>query len=521
MSKKSNHSIFPFRLDRRSFLKTGLVGLLAAKTAPAFAATAARTSRSITVAWGVDARSLDPAFSDARVEQNVNIHIYDSLVTIGPQGQIIPCLAESWTNPQPNIWRFNLRKGVKFHNGEPFTAENVKFTIERLSDPNVKGTIAPFFRAFDRVEILNPTTVAIVLKAPTPLFLKFVGAYLYQLSPKYFAEKGIQQASISPVGTGAFRFVEWTRGDHITLEANRQYWKGAPRFDTLKFTTLPQPASRIAALRTGEVDVAIDVDPVAFKELQGLPGLKPVSVPGYRNIYLLVNHRAETPLKHRDVRFALNYAIDKAALVKNTLEGHGTPLRAQPYSPMYFGFNPDFREIPYDPDRARKLLADAGYPNGLDIDFVTPFGRYLKDKELTEVIAAQLEKVGIRCRIQVVEWANYMQKFMSHTNGPLAMTGQASPSLDCLEHFTVYWWSKGPVSHYQNPEFDKIVEAASTEMDGKRRLQLLQEGVKLLHDDAANIWLHQQHDIYGVRDRVLNWTPPNNQLLDFHEASVS
>ncbi len=522
------------RMNRRDLLKGGAVGLVGVTglallgsacspaTPPQVAdtqvnsgSTASKPGGSIVVAWGLDPRGFDPAIGDARPEQNLNMHVYDSLVALDSQNKVVPALAESWTNPSPLTWRFTLRQGIRFHNGDPFDAEAVKFNIDRFVDPNTKATIAGYFRQFDKATVVNANTIDLALTAPAPLFLKYLAAYLYVAAPKT-----IDSSMTNPVGTGAFRFGEWTKGDHITLEANSGYWGAPAKLGKLTFKTLPQPTSRVAALKTGEADVVVDLDPTAAKELQGASDLKVASVPGYRNIYLLVDHRADTPLKNRDVRLALNYAIDKDALINGILEGYGTPLEGQPYSPMYFGYNPAIKRIPYDLAQAKKLLADAGQGNGFEVKFVTPFGRYLKDKELTEAIAGQLDKVGVKANIEVVEWAAAMQKYTSHTNGPLAMNGQASPSLDCLEHFAIYWWSKGAVSHYDNPSFDAIFERASVEMDDKTREKLLQDGVKLLADDAANIWLHQQHDVFGFRNRVQNWTPPNNQLLDFHTASA-
>jgi peptide/nickel transport system substrate-binding protein len=405
---------------------------------------------------------------------------------------------------------------VKFHNGEPFNAEVVKWNIERIADPNTKASIFNYFRWFDKATVVDQHTVDITLKSPAPLFLKYIGAYFYQAEPK-----SVDGIATKPVGTGPFRLAEWTKGDHLTFEPNADYWGPKAKLGKLTFRSLPQPTSRVAALKTGEADIVVDLDPTAAKELQGAGDAKVASVPGYRNIYLLVDHRADTPLKKREVREALNYAIDKDALINGLLEGQGTALEGQPYSPMYFGYNPSPKKIPYDLDRAKRLLSDAGYPNGFEIKFVTPFGRYLKDKELTEAIAGQLEKVGVRANIEVVEWAAAMQKYLSHSNGPLAMNGQASPSLDCLEHFAIYWWSKGAVSHYENPAFDELFEKASVEMDEKAREKILQDAGKLLADDYANIWLHQQHDIFGIRNRVQEWTAPNDQRLDFRKASVS
>jgi peptide/nickel transport system substrate-binding protein len=453
------------------------------------------------------------------VEQNLDIHVYDPVVqNVG--GKIVPRLAESWKQLTPTSYRFTLRKGVKFHNGDAFNAECVKFSFDRINDPEVKSDVKGQFVQVDKVNIVDPYTVDVVLKSPMPLFLKMVSDYVFIASPKYISTKGIGPAAIEPVGTGAFRFVEWVKGDHVTFEANKEYWGGAPKFDTLTFTTLPQPASRVAALRTGEVDVVIDLDPAAYKELQGVSGINVASVPGYRNIYLLINSKLDTPFRKKAVRQAVNYAIDKEALVKNILEGHGTPLQGQPYSSMWLGYLPDYKMIPYDPAKARQLLADAGYPNGLDTEFISPTGRYLKDKELSEAIVGQLAKVGIRCKLTVAEWANYMQRFMAYTIGPLALTGQANGTIDSMANWNDYFWSPGLVTCINMPEFDAIYEKARVEPDEAKRLELVKRGNKLLADEAANGWLHQQHDTFGMRTRV-QWTPPNNQLLDFRQATVS
>lgn len=533
-------------MNRRVFLRRGLIGAgvcalvplgIACQAAPAPAGApgsagqapaasgqapaAAKGSKSLVFAWGLDPRTFDPAINNASVEQTIDLHVYDSLTALDPKGKVLPALAESWSNPDPKTWRFKLREGVKFHNGEPFNAEAVKFTIDRIFDPEVKSTSKDRFQV-EKTSVVDQSTIDIQLKAPSPLFLKSVAAYLFIAEPKYMREKGIEAAGISPVGTGAFRFREWVKGVHITLDRNPDYWGGPPKYDSLTFKTLPQPASRVAALKAGEVDLVVDLDPTAAKDLQNSSEIKVLSVPSYRNIYVMVNHRVDSPVQKREVRQALNMAIDKDALVRDILEGHGTPLDGQPYTAMWSnGYNAAYQKIAYDPEKAKQTLAAAGYPNGFEIEFVTPQGRYVRDKEMTEAIAGQLEKVGVKAKISITEWANYMSRLQSKQAGALTFTGQGIVSLDPLEHFQSYWRSAGTVSQYNNPAFDELAAKAWTEMDDARRGQLVQQGITMLIEDAANLWLYQQHQIYGMRGKVKSWTPSNTEMFDFRGAEIA
>jgi peptide/nickel transport system substrate-binding protein len=225
----------------------------------------------------------------------------------------------------------------------------------------------------------------------------------------YVREKGDSHVATNPVGTGPFKFVRWRKDDALVLEANEGYWRGAPRIKTLVFRPIPDESTRVAALSAGEVDIARGVPPSLVKQLADNPRTRIARVPSALNIHVILDTLKEGPLRDRRVRQAINYGVDKEGIIKSILEGNGGAVGG-PLTPVMFGFAPDVKPYPHDPERAKRLLAKAGFAQGISLTFNSPNGRYLKEKEVNEAIAGQLAKIGVRTQLAVREWGTYVSK---------------------------------------------------------------------------------------------------------------
>ncbi len=465
----------------------------------------------IVIAQGADPTTLDPHMHAENYTFAVVHDIFDHLVRrFVKNGQLAhePELAMSWTIVNPTTWEFKLRRGVKFHNGEEFNAEAVKFSIERVLNPEQKARWRWAFADIERIDVVDPYTVRIATKHPFPTLITNLGFTMPIVPPKYVREKGDAYVATHPVGTGPFKFVRWSKDNELVLEANETYWRGMPKVKTLIFKPIPDETTRVAALLTGQVDIARGVPPSLVKQIEDNPRTRVVKVSSALNINITLDTLKEGPLKDRRVRQAINYGVDKEAIIRNILEGNGAALGG-PLTPVMFGYTPEIKPYPYDPERAKRLLAEAGFPQGVSLTLNAPTGRYLKDKEVAEAIGGQLEKIGVRPQVVIHEWGNYITKWPDGLT-PMYMIGWAGtwdadgilyPLLHSGERF----------SRWANPDFDRLLDESRNTLDQNKRLQLYVQASRLAHDEAPWLFLFHGMDIYGVNRAVMDWSPTSDE----------
>jgi len=472
----------------------------------------------LVVCQGVEVNSLDPARHNSTTDQNYAIQVFDLLFRRDEQGNPQPRLAISQKLINDTTWEFKLRQGVKFHNGTVLTAKDVKFSIDRMTDPQTKAQFAPYFATLREVKVVNDSTLQVVTKSPDPLLLKRLSFSLYILPSDYFKEKGAEAFFQHPVGTGAFKFVSWTRNDRMVLDANEEYWDGAPKVKRLIIRPVPEPATRLAELQTGNADIVTSIPPFLVPQVKDSANATVQSVPSGRIMFLYLNCLAEGPLKNKKVRQALNYAVDRKAIIDNILKGSGVPMAVN-LTPYHFGYDPSLKPYPYDPAMAKKLLAEAGYASGLKLVFNSPSGRYLLDKEVSQAIAGMFNAVGVETDFRVVEWGTYTQSLVAKKLQDIGFIGWGNMLHDADGTFYPYFVPESAFSYYSTPALkEKLLKAQST-LDEKKRLEIYKEVQREIFDEAPLVFLYQQIDHYGVSKKISGFQVRGDEYIFVHKAS--
>ena len=478
----------------------------------------------IVVAQGVDPTTLDPHWHEETPAYNVLLNMYDTLLFRDKNLNIIPWLATSWKLVNPTTWEFKLRKGVKFHNGEEFDAEAVKFSLDRLRDPELKNRQAANFRLVASVDVVDKVTVRITTSKPFPTLENQLALRGAIMAPKHFKGKDKVFADRNPVGTGAYKLVRWAKDEQIVLEANPGWWGGAPKVKTLIFRPIPEHAVRVAALQAGEVDVAVNIPPHLVPIIDKHPRLYISKAPSVRTLFIpIYTYQFDTankpagpldgPTKDKRVRQAIIAAVSPDQIIKNVLEGQAIRV-ATPLTPTHFGFDRTIQPVKADPDRVKKLLTEAGYPGGIDLTLNSPDGRYLKDKEVSEAVVGQLNKAGIRARVRTFEWTTYLNQMVYvHKASPMYLIGWGNTTWDADGTLGPLWRTGNPLANHYNPDFDGMIDEAQTSVDPKRRQEIYSKALKLMLDDGAVLPLYQQMDLYGVNKRVDFFALSSEQIV--------
>lgn len=497
---------------QRFFLKVCL-GLLL--TLPGVVA--AQESGLVIVGINADAQSLDPVLTNDATTIRIIRNIYDPLFFRDRNNVLQPELVESYEWDKGLVWTIKLREGVEFHNGEPFNAEAVKFTLDYILDEENNALTITLIDRIAQVDVVDDYTVQITTTEPFPTLLENL-AEVFMAPPKLVEERGMEYLTNNPVGTGAFMFESWRRGERLILAKNPNYFKGEPQIDRVEFRVLPDVNSRVAALLAGEVDIIPDVPPqmVDVVDNSGIATVKKVE--GRRIVFVALDTINEGPLQDVRVRQAINYAVDVPELIETILEGNGTQLRG-PLLSINNHFDPTLDPYPYDPERALQLLEEAGYSEGeLKLTLHTPDGRYLKDREFAEGIAAQLARIGVEIQVNTHEWGTYLDLITGQKAGDMHVLGRSDRELD---GGIMYAWFKTGATYvtFSDPEIDSLLDQSVGVVDPEVREETFNQLQQRIHDAAPWIFLWGQHDLYGVSNRV-DWEPRSDEQIYLFEASL-
>lgn len=470
----------------------------------------------IKIALNGEPNTLDPVFAAGRLSQAFLSNIYDSLTSHTAEGALEPSLAVSWESIDPNTWQFVLRQGVTFHNGEPFNAASVKASIDRIFDPANSSPMIGRIGDISEVEIVDDYTVNIRTNAPDVLLpVRLSELYGSMVPANYTAEVGNDGFAAAPVGTGPFKFVEWIPNERLVLEANPDYWRGAPEVDRIVIYPITEDATRMAALQTGEIDIASNVPPFQIPELES-GGLQVETVPSTR-FYFLVMRTDMAPFDDVRVRQALNYAIDVPAIIQSVQFGLGDEI-ATVVIPQAFGFDSSIEPYPYDPEKARELLAEAGYPDGITIGFDAFTGSVVDHTKVAEAVAGQLAEVGIQTELAISESGVFSERRLANDTAPLFIYSFGDWALDADNSF--YLMLQGRSGYYYvNDEISAKYETARSTFESSEREALLKELQADFKAEAPYGFLYQIDTIWGMQSNIA-YTPRTDELTWFYEIGL-
>ena len=468
---------------------------------------AAQPAGTLVVGLVAEPVNLDPAQVTDLNSGRVGRRIVETLVTFPEEStQVVPGLAESWTVSKDGLrYTFKLRRGITFHDGTPFDAEAVKFSIERQFNPehpaNKLGKY-PFANFFfgnvKAVEAMDDATVRFVLKEPRASFLAVLTAGAASIvSPTAVRKWGVDYP-LNPVGTGPFRYVSWQRGQQVVLEKNPDYWKGPVKLDRVVYRPIVEDQARLTELMTGAVDLIVGVPPDFVGQLEGSPKVSIAKQVGAHVWYLGINNQKK-PFDDKRVRQALNYAVNKDAIVKDVLKGTGAVSKG-PVLPNTWGADAALKAYPYDPQKAKQLLAEAGYPNGFSTTLWVPeSGSGMQSPvAMSTVMQSNLKAVGVNVTLQTMEWGAFLAKLRTQEQELFAlswMAGTEDPDMVMypLLHSS-QWTPNGPNrALYKNTRFDELLTQARLVTDQAERAKLYREAQKILVEDAP--WIFVDHEV--------------------------
>jgi peptide/nickel transport system substrate-binding protein len=482
-------------------------------TEPAGTDAPAVEGASITIALGSEPTSLDPHLVDDGGERAINDNVYETLLARTPEGELVPGLAaELPTQIDDTTWEFTLREGVTFHNGEPFNADAVVGSVNRMIGFIEEGITdnSGFFGTLTGAEAVDETTVRITTSGPDGVLPSRM--YWLKIIPASLAED--PDLSDNPVGTGPYTFVGRNQGVDITLAANAEYWDGAPSIAEVTYEFSDDSATRLAGLLSGNYDLITNLAP------EDAATAPQVATGNGQEHPILILDADDGITADLNVRVALNLAVDKQAIADNLFGGFATIDNGQLLSPSILGHNADLAPYPYDPDQARALLEEAGVA-GETIQLVGESGRWLKDRELLEAVAGYWTEVGLDVQLEILEFGAYLDVLFDRENRADSIyVSSSNDLLDPDRQLATYYQAGGIGSSNTNQELSDLITQGRETLDAAERQAIYEQAVQIAYDQAYFVWIVNNQDIYGLSED-LQWQPRVDSKLLVKEMSVA
>lgn len=495
-----------------------LILILAAGSNPLLAA-GPQKGGTLVYATGTDALTLDPQFVTDVPTSRMVMQLHETLVYPDMEGNTQPVLAESWSVSEDKLtWTFKLRHGVTFHDGTPFNAEAVKYTFDRIKDPEIGSPRKSTANMIKEVNVIDDYTVAFVTANPFAPFLAQLSAYNLAIISPTAAKKWGKKYSEHPAGTGPFKLDSWTPGEKLVFARNENYWGEKTLVDKLETRIVPEDSARVMLLLSGEVDVIASVPPIMLDKLKKTKDVQILQKTGFRTIYIGLNNKVK-PFNDLKVRQAVAHAINPEPIVQGILGGVGT-IGGGFESPVIPGADKNLAPYKYDPALAKKLLAEAGYPNGFETTFYTPTGRYLMDRQVAEAVQAQLKEVGIVAKLQTPDWGAYTAILNKLTEAPMFLLGKGSPTgdLDLTATLTMQCGGKMNEYNFCDPQVDKLIQLQRSTLDVKERYKILAQIQERFYKAVPAVVLFYEDQIYGARSNVHDVLVYPNEFIGFAKA---
>lgn len=463
----------------------------------------------VTIVRGTDLWTADPLNDTQVTSKSVFGNVFDPLVRINWKDldNPLPALAVSWQILSPTAIQFNLRQGVKWHDGRAFTAEDVKFTFDRVLDKENPTKMSALITSIVK-DLAIKDDYTVVLETYRPYAPIFARLQIVKIIPKQsFTEMGEEAFGQAPVGTGAYILDEWEKGQYIKLVANENWWGWVNRDkrpDVVIRKSVPEDFTRYAMLKSGEADIVGQIMPERIPEIEATEGLRILRAASLRTFFVGMNTWRE-PFCDWRVRQAMNYAIDSQLIVDTILGGEAT-THPGVCGVGSFGYCPDCCPYDYDPARAKELLEEAGYPNGFEVRFWSPRGKYMKDVETAEAIAGQLEEIGIKVEVYAPAWPEYWDNFLAGNMKLYFLSaGIAFPDCDDLIGYHLDGARRG--IYYNTPHSDALIRQEQEALDPTERAAIFDELSQFFVEQAPWIFLWDQNLVYGVSSKIVEFAP--------------
>jgi len=467
----------------------------------------------IVIALQGEPTTLDPQFADDGNMRPVSDNVFDKLLVLdGKTLQPIPCLAIEWERVSDITWQFTLRENVKFHNGEPFTAEDAVYSVKRIIDPTFNSQIAGNFSTIKDAKIINSNTILIITNGPDPILLKRL-TLLDIVNKKYMESSPDNIINTKPVGTGPYQVIEWNRGEEIKIEKFNDYWGQKPNIQNVTYRFIQENSTRLAALKAGEINLAVNMLP---EYLEQLPAYKTANSIEF---YFLRFNTIRGIMQNKLIRQAVNYAIDKEAIVEALFLGSAVPARGQLSKEAYFGFNKNLDAYAFNPEKAKELLKEAGY-KGEVVQLISERGRWMKDGEISEAVASMISDVGINVKLTFLSWQQWLDTLFNLEKAPdIMFSSNGNELFDMDRFYQAIIKTGGPQSAYSNPDIDKKIDVARNEMDPVKRQAMYEELAQLVYDDPFGVSLINLKSIWGI-SKDLEWEPREDGRILISEMSL-
>jgi peptide/nickel transport system substrate-binding protein len=471
----------------------------------------------VTISLGSDLETMDPHTNTSALTTTLHRYLFDTLMHRPNGTDLLPWAAKSFKQIDSKTLEFHMREGVTFSNGEEVDAQAVRYSLMRPLQPGFKTVLTPLFRVIDRIDVVSKWVVRIHMKTSDPGLLRRLADYGHLVPPRYYSRLSPEESSQKPVGSGPYKLTRWEKGVEIIFEANPNYWKpDAPQVKIVRVVPIKEDGTKIAALLKGEVELVNQVPAQYIEKLKAAPDTRVELVRGTRVFHVGFTHGIESPLKDVRVRKAVAHAIDRNVIVKNVVEGYGV-VANQPLHQWTEGYDAK-RVWPYEfnPQKSRQLLAEAGFPNGLDIDFMSPEGRYTKDKEVAQALAGMLQGAGFRVKHQSMVWNRFVEAFNARNNPGakpfIYYIGYGNGTGDSDAAISAVAACKGAWSAYCSSDVDKALDEAASTMDRKKRDGIFRGITALMAGEVSHVMLWQEDSVYGMRKNIV-WAIRNDDRV--------